>query len=64
MGKKLAVMTFGLALLCASQGWAGSSGPGWASRQTGAQAQAPVPAAKARYTYCIGGGMGTSYSVL
>ena len=61
MGKKLAVVTFGLAVLCASQSWAGSSGPGWASRQTGAQNQAPIPAAKARYTYCVGGGMGTSY---
>ena len=39
----------GLALLlCASQSWAGSSGPGWASRLTGAQ---PL-AAKTYYTYC------------
>ena len=51
MGKKLAVVTFGLAVLCASQVWAGGSGPGWASRQTGAQA----PAANAYYTYCYAG---------
>ena len=48
MGNKLAVVTFGLSVLCVSQSWAGSSGPGWASRLNGAQA----PAAKTYYTYC------------
>ena len=51
MGKKLAVVTFGLAVLCTSQSWAGSSGPGWASRLNGAQA----PGANTYYTYCYAG---------
>ena len=43
----------GLALLlCTSQSWAGSSGPGWATRLNGAQAPA---AAKTYYTYCYAG---------
>ena len=43
----------GLALLLVgSQSWAGSSGPGWASRLNGAQAPA---AAKTYYTYCYAG---------
>ena len=51
MGKKLSIAVCGLALLCASQVWAGGSGPGWASRQTGAQA----PGANTYYTYCYAG---------
>ena len=51
MVNKLAIAVFGLAVLCASQSWAGSSGPGWASRLNGAQA----PAAMTYYTYCYGG---------
>jgi hypothetical protein len=34
MVNKLAIAVFGLAVLCTSQVWAGSSGPGWASRLT------------------------------
>ena len=51
MVNKLAIAVFGLAVLCASQSWAGSGGPGWASRLTGAQA----PAANTYYTYCYAG---------
>jgi hypothetical protein len=53
MVNKLAIAAFGLAVLCTSQVWAGSSGPGWASRLNGAQA--PVTAAKPYYTYCYAG---------
>lgn len=49
----------GLVLLCASQSWAGSGGPGYAQRLGGAQA--PAPAAIAHYTYCFGGLAGTGY---
>jgi len=45
MGNKLAITVFGLAVLCTSQVWAGTGGPGWASRLNGAQA----PAADAAY---------------
>jgi len=51
MSKKLALTVFGLVMICTSQSWAGSSGPGYASRLTGSQA----PAAKTYYTYCYGG---------
>ncbi|MES2293831.1 MAG: hypothetical protein V4527_11085 [Pseudomonadota bacterium] len=33
MGNKLTIAVFGLAILCTSQAWAGTAGPGWASRQ-------------------------------
>ena len=34
MGNKLTIIAvFGLAVLCTSQVWAGTAGPGWASRQ-------------------------------
>ena len=59
MNNKRSITVFALVLLCASQSWAGSSGPGWASRLNGAQA--PVTAAKAQYTYCVGGLAGTYY---
>jgi hypothetical protein len=50
----------GLALLLyASQSWAGSAGPGWATRLNGAQT--PATAAKTLYTYCVGGLAGTYY---
>jgi hypothetical protein len=32
MGNKLAIALFSLGVLCASQAWAGTGGPGWASR--------------------------------
>jgi hypothetical protein len=51
MGKKLSIAIVGLTVLCASQGWAGGSGPGWATRLNGAQA----PAANTYYTYCYAG---------
>ena len=46
MTKILAVGTIGLVVLCASQSWAGSSGPGWASRLNG-----NTPAQQATDTY-------------
>ncbi len=56
MAHRNMVAVLGLALLCASQGWAGSTGNGWQQR-TGAQA----PAASAHYTYCFGGLPKTAY---
>ena len=48
MSKKFVITVFGLVVLCASQVWAGSSGPGWASRLTGAV----NPPAKTHYAFC------------
>jgi len=48
MSKKFAMVVLGLLVLFASQGWAGSGGPGWASRLTGAG----LPPAKTHYTFC------------
>jgi hypothetical protein len=39
MVNKLAIAVFGLAVICTSQSWAGSSGPGWASRLNETPAQ-------------------------
>lgn len=44
MTRILAVGTIGLVVLCASQSWAGTAGPGWASRLNGAT---PAPSASA-----------------
>jgi len=46
MGNKISIAVLGLALLCASQSWAGQSGPGYAQRLTpttngGAPSQPP-----------------------
>ena len=46
MGNKLAIAVFGLAVLCTSQVWAGTGGPGWASRLNG-----NTPAQQANDTY-------------
>lgn len=55
MGNKLPIAVIGLALLCASQSWAGTAGNGWAQRN----GIKPVP--KTHYTYCMGGLPKTAY---
>jgi hypothetical protein len=61
MGKKLTVVTFGLAVLCASQGWAGTMGNGAAQRRAAAglppaqQEGAPRPQSQPQQTWVLHG---------
>jgi hypothetical protein len=49
MGKKLSIVIVGLASICASQSWAGSTGNGWAQP------------AETQYAFCYGGNVKVVY---
>jgi hypothetical protein len=56
MGKKFAMVVFGLLVLFASQGWAGTLGNGAAQRRAAAGLPPlPGPDAKTRYEFCYAG---------
>ena len=61
MGNKLAILVFGLGMLCASQGWAGSHGNGADQRRAAAglpplqQEGAPRPQPQPQQTWVLHG---------
>jgi len=61
MNRHLAIAAagFGLALLCTSQSWAGSTSNGWSQRPTAAGV--PAEGARTQYVFCFGGNPYTIY---
>ena len=59
MSKKLSIVVIGLAALCTSQVWAGTSGNGWEQRR--AAAGLPPEGATTQYAFCYGGNVKVVY---
>lgn len=55
----IAALGCGLAMLCASQSWAGSTGNGWSQRPTAAGV--PAEGAQTQYVFCYGANPKTAY---
>ena len=55
MGKKLAGVTFGVVVLCASQSWAGTTGNGWAQQGAPAVPKQAQPQPQSQQTWVLHG---------